>query len=103
MKRDKVTTTVNRNLLGALRSFSAKASKPIDFGVALTYPLSAIHLSIALPDGTRIETLKSKLMEVIVKSVTTETSNPYVGNPFEREREKTTLVFDMIATIRMMK
>ena len=35
-------------------------------------------LSIALPDGTRRETLKSKLMEVIVKCVTTEPSNPYV-------------------------
>ena len=48
IKRDQVTTTVevNRNILGALRSFSAKASKPIDFDVALPYPLSAIPLSI---------------------------------------------------------
>ena len=77
IKRDKVTTTVeiSRNILGELLSFSAKGSKPIDFNVALTYPLSAIPLSIALPDGTRRETPKSKLMEV--KSATTEPSTPY--------------------------
>ena len=87
IERDKVTTTVevNKNILGALLSFSAKESKPIDFDVALTYTLSAIPHNIALPDGTQIETLKSKLMEVIVKSATTEQSNPYVDNPFERE------------------
>ena len=77
IKRDKVTTTVeiSRNILGELLSFSAKGSKPIDFNVALTYPLSAIPLSIALPDGTRRKTPKSKLMEV--KSATTEPSTPY--------------------------
>ena len=77
IKRDKVTTTVeiSRNILGELLSFSAKGSKPIYFNVALTYPLSAIPLSIALPDGTRRETPKSKLMEV--KSATTEPSTPY--------------------------
>ena len=100
-KRGKVATTVkvSRNILGALLSFSAKASKPIYFDVALTYPLSVIPLGIALPVGTRIETPKSKLMEV--KSATTEPSNPYVDNPFEREN--TALDLDMIATIRMMK
>ena len=36
IKREKVTTTVevNRNIHRALRSFSAKASKPIDFDTA---------------------------------------------------------------------
>ena len=48
IKRDKVATTVevNRNILGALLSFSAKASKPRDFDAELTYPLSAIPLSM---------------------------------------------------------
>ena len=48
IKRDKVATTVevNRNILGVLLSFSAKASKPRDFDAELTYPLSAIPLSM---------------------------------------------------------
>ena len=48
IKRDKVATTVevNRNILGALLSFLAKASKPRDFDAELTYPLSAIPLSM---------------------------------------------------------
>ena len=42
-------------------------------------------------------------MEVIVKSATKKPSNLYVENLFEKEKEKTTLVLDMImiATIRM--
>ena len=48
IKRDKVATTVevNRNILGALLSFSTKASKRRDFDAELTYPLSAIPLSM---------------------------------------------------------
>ena len=65
--KDKVKTTaeINRNILGALLSFSAKANQPIYFDSALSYPLSPIPLSLALPDGARRETPKSKLMEVI--------------------------------------
>ena len=40
-------------------------------------------------------------MEVIVKSATTKPPNLYVENLFEKEKENTTLVLDMIATIRM--
>ena len=61
----KTTVEINRNILGALLSFSAKANQPIDFDSALSYPLSPIPLSLALPDGARRETPKSKLMEII--------------------------------------
>ena len=47
MSKEVATTVeVNRNILGALLSFSAKASKPKDFDAELTYPLSAIPLSM---------------------------------------------------------
>ena len=100
--KDKVKTTVeiNRNILGALLSFSAKANQPIDFDSALSYPLSPIPLSLALPHGVRRETPKSKLMEIVLKGAS-EVSDPTVENPFMRR--STVYVFDMIATIRMMK
>ena len=100
--KDKVKTTVeiNRNILGALLSFSAKANQPIDFDSALSYPLSPIPLSLALPDGARRETPKSKLIEIILKGAS-ELSDPTVENPFMRR--STAYVLDMIATIRMMK
>ena len=96
----KTTVEINRNILGALLSFSAKANQPIDFDSALSYPLSPIPLSLALPDGARRETPKSKLMEIILKGAS-ELSDPTVENPFMRR--STAYVLDMIATIRMMK
>ena len=100
--KDKVKTTVeiNRNILRALLSFSAKANRPIDFDSALPYPLSPIPLSLALTDGARRETPKSKLMEIILKGAS-ELSDPTVENPFIRR--STAFVLDMIATTRMMK
>ena len=100
--KDKVKTTVeiNRNILGTLLSFSAKTNRPIDFDSALPYPLSPIPLSLALPDGARRETPKSKLMEIILKGAS-ELSDPTVENPFIRR--STAFVLDMIATTRMMK
>ena len=51
--KDKVKTTVeiNRNILGVLLSFLAKANQAIGFDSSLSYPLLPIPLSLALPDG----------------------------------------------------
>ena len=48
--KDKLKTTVevNRNILGALLSFSVKANQPIDFDSVLPYPLSPIPLSFGI-------------------------------------------------------
>ena len=56
---------VNRNVLGALVSFSVRSGQAIDIEKALEYPLCPIPLSIANADGSRRQTLKSKLMEVL--------------------------------------
>lgn len=60
-----VNLTVNRNIIATLLSHSARSKKVIDFESALKYPLSATPLSIAIGDGSRRETSKSKLMNVI--------------------------------------
>ena len=42
-----MTLQVNRNIIGALLSHSAKSSRAIDFERALKFSLSAVPLSIA--------------------------------------------------------
>ena len=56
---------VNRNIMGALLSFSAKTETAIDMEKALEYPLSPAPLSIAHPDGTRCTTQKKDLLDII--------------------------------------
>ena len=56
---------VNRNIIDALFSYSAKAGKAIDFERALKVSLPALPLSIANGDGSHREKSKSKLMDVI--------------------------------------
>ena len=60
-----MTLQVNRNIIGALLSYSAKSGRAIDFERALKFPLSAVPLSIANGDGSRRESSKIKLMDVI--------------------------------------
>ena len=51
-------------IFGALL-YSAKSGRAIDFDRALKFLLSPVHLSIANGGGSRRETSKSKMMEVI--------------------------------------
>ena len=60
-----MTLQVNRNIIGALLSYSAKSGRATDFERALKFPLLAVPLSIANGDGRRRETSKNKLMDVI--------------------------------------
>lgn len=64
-RKRKNAIEVNRNILATLLALSAKHSKPIDFEVALRYPLCSVPLSLAHPDGTRRKTTKNSLMKVI--------------------------------------
>ena len=57
---------VNRNILGALNSYSLKTRKPFDFKRSLSYSLSAVRLSICNTDGTRRHTAKSKLKYILL-------------------------------------
>ena len=71
-----VNLNVNRNVIGALLSYSARLNKVIDLENALKYPLSATPLSIALGDGSRRETSKSKLMNVIKSAASNKPAVP---------------------------
>ena len=56
---------INRNIIGALLSYSAKSGGAIDFERALKVPLPAVTWSIANRDANHRETSKSKLMDII--------------------------------------
>ena len=85
----------NRNIIGRLLSISAKMKLPIDFSKALTYPLYGVPLCLAYPDGSRRETQKSKLLEVIAPGI------PPLVNGIDIDREQTVFIIDMIAQIRV--
>jgi hypothetical protein len=60
---------VNRNILGALASYSLKTGTAVDFEKALQYPLSPVPLSISHADGTQRGNVKSKLKDIILDDV----------------------------------
>ena len=64
MRKDNKTLSlmVNRNIICALLTYSAKCGNVIDLEKALMYPLLPIPLSISNVDGTRRVTSKSKLL-----------------------------------------
>ena len=59
-------------------SYSLKTGKNIEFEKALQFPLSPIPLSICHADGTRRETSKSKLKDLLMKGVVFETGEGVV-------------------------
>ena len=84
----------NRNIIGKLITLTAKTLRPIDFEEAFCYPLYGVPLSLAYPDGSRRETQKSKLLEVIAPSV-----QPYVDT--EIDRDQCVYIVDMVSQIRI--
>ena len=90
-----MTLQVNRNIIGALLSYSAKSGRAIDFERALKFPLSAVPLSIANGDGSRRETSKNTLMDVI---------NPKGNENFTQAPSENVsdFVIDFIALVRTL-
>ena len=80
----------NINILGKLLSLSAKFEEAIDFREALTYPLYTVPLSLAFPDGTKRQTQKSKLLEILLVNSIISTT----------EKEAQNLAIDMTAQFR---
>lgn len=74
----KVTKVIdtNRNIISRLLSFTPMTQLPIDFEKAFTFPLYVVPLSLAYPDGSRRETQKSKLIQVIAKEIPTISAVP---------------------------
>ena len=90
-----MTLQVNRNIIGALLSYSAKSGRAIDFERDLKFPLSAVPLSIANGDGSHGETRKNKLMDVI---------NPKGNENFTQAPSENVsdFVIDFIALVRTL-
>ena len=80
----------NRNILGKLLSLSERFEEAIDCSRALQYPLYPVPLSLSFPDGTKRQTQKSKLLEVLSIKNQRTTS----------EKRASTLIIDMIAQYR---
>ena len=95
----KLVVEVNRNILGKLLAFSAKAGRQIDFERVLTYPLIPIPLSLANPDGSRRTTAKSTFMEIILSYCNTSTDPKDVCIPKE---EISAYLVDLMALIRTL-
>ena len=62
------TVEVNRNILGALNSFSLKTNVAVDYEKALKYPLNPCPLSICHADGKKRSTNKADLKKIVLKS-----------------------------------
>ena len=86
---------VNRNIIGALFTYSAKSGNVIDLEKALMYSLSPIPLSIFNKDGTSHVTSKSKLLQCI-KLVRNETALP-------PKDTITDYIIDIMALIRTLE
>ena len=101
-KHVQATVEVNRNTLGSLLSFSMskERERAIDLPATLAYPLSLIPLSLAIDDGKRRETLKSKLIALLVENVALK--DPKTDNSVKEVKGDATFVIDLIATIQAM-
>ena len=64
---------VNRNIIGILNSYIFKIEKPVDFIRALPYALFPVHLSTSNPDESRRYTAKSKLNDVLLQRLESNT------------------------------
>ena len=67
---------VQRDILGLLVTVSYKEKELIDIDKALAYPLAPIPLSLATSDGCRRKTVKSKLFDAALTSVSSEEGLP---------------------------
>ena len=64
------TVEVNRNILGALNSFSLKTGVAVDYQKALVCPLNPCPLSIRHTDGRKRSNKKSDLKEILLDDET---------------------------------
>ena len=55
----------NSNVISRLLALSSKLDRKIDMETALTFPLSAVPLCLAHPDGSRRETYKSVFSHIL--------------------------------------
>ena len=78
-----MTLQVNENIIGAFLSYSRKSGRAVDFEMALKSPLSAAPLSIVNEDGSRWETSKIKLMDIINRKGNENSAQGPSGNHYD--------------------
>ena len=66
---DQVTMEVNRNILGALKSFCLKKVISVEYKKALGYPLNPNALNICHPDGQKRPNKNSDTKNILFKPV----------------------------------
>ena len=99
--KKEMTVAVNRDILGFLVKLPLSSGQAVDFEKALQYPLSPIPLSLATPDGERRETVKRKLLEIVLNA---SQSPPKCPKSIIRidQLKPSALIIDLIAAIRTM-
>ena len=61
------TIEANGNVISRLLALSSKLNRKIDMQAALKFPLSAVPLSLAHPNGSRRTTDKSVFTDILVE------------------------------------
>lgn len=92
---------VNRDMLGTILALSAKTGRVVNFEYALEYPLCAVPLSLANPDGSRRVTAKSKLMHIIEERCRAPLQHPRDSQP--SKQSVAAYIIDFMACIRVLR
>ena len=85
----------NRDIISRLISLSTRFEKSIDFRYALTYPSYPFPLSMAFPDSSKRDPLKSMLLHEILPNIPDKSLTELVV-----DKTRCAYVIDMIAQIR---
>lgn len=91
------TVEVNRNILGALNSFSLKTGVAVDYKKALVYPLNPCPLSICHADGRKRSNKKSDLKDILLDHETCLTASDV------QNIQRDAVVVDMMGVINVIK
>ena len=91
----------NRDMLGPVLALSAKSGRVINFEYALEYPLCAVPLSLANPDGSRGVTAKSTLLKIIEERCRDPLQHP--GDSQPSKQSVAVYIIDYMACIRILK
>ena len=84
----------NSNVISRLLALSSKLNRKIDMQTALTFPLSAVPLSLARPDGSRRETDKSVFSHILLEECDPEKTQ------YPQKKDVVAYLIDLMALVR---
>ena len=83
----------NSNIISRLLALFSKLSRKIDMQTALKFPLSAVPLSLAHPDGSRRETNKNVFSHILLEECEPEKTK------YPRKKDVIAYLIDLIALV----